>query len=109
MKTVYTCFTTDVIHEGHLNIIRQARKYGQVIVGVLTDQAMIRFDRFPTISFEERLALVRGLEGVSRVVVQDAILYDDIIRQFHLLHIADRTFQSQQPVNTGGLINLLNP
>ena len=83
MKTVYTCFTTDVIHEGHLNIIRQAQKYGEVTVGVLTDEAMIRFDRFPTISFEERLALVRGLEGVSRVVVQDAILYDDIIRQFH--------------------------
>lgn len=83
MKTVYTCFTTDVIHEGHLNIIRQAQKYGEVTVGVLTDEAMIRFDRFPTISFEERLALVRGLDGVSRVVVQDAILYDDIIRQFH--------------------------
>lgn len=83
MKTVYTCFTTDVIHEGHLNIIRQAQKYGEVTVGVLTDEAMIRFDRFPTIPFEERLALVRGLEGVSRVVVQDAILYDDIVRQFH--------------------------
>ena len=81
MKTVYTCFTTDVIHEGHLNIIRQARKYGQVIVGVLTDQAMIRFDRFPTIPFEERLALVKGLEGISRVVVQDTILYDEIVRQ----------------------------
>lgn len=83
MKTVYTCFTTDVIHEGHLNIIRQAQKYGEVTVGVLSDEAMIRFDRFPTISFEERLALVKGLEGVSRVVVQDTILYDDIVRQLH--------------------------
>lgn len=81
MKTVYTCFTTDVIHEGHLNIIRQAQKYGEVTVGVLSDEAMIRFDRFPTVSFEERLALVKGLEGVSRIVIQDTILYDDIIRQ----------------------------
>ena len=81
MKTVYTCFTTDVIHEGHLNIIRQAQKYGEVTVGVLSDEAMIRFDRFPTVSFEERLALAKGLEGVSRIVIQDTILYDDIIRQ----------------------------
>lgn len=81
MKTVYTCFTTDIIHEGHLNIIRQAQKYGEVTVGVLSDEAMIRFDRFPTVSFEERLALVKGLEGVSRVVIQDTILYDGIIRQ----------------------------
>lgn len=83
MKTVYTCFTTDVIHEGHLNIIRQAQQYGDVIVGVLTDEAMIRFDRFPTISFEERLALVKGLEGVSRVEIQDTILYDDIVGRLH--------------------------
>lgn len=34
MKIVYTCFTTDVIHEGHLNIIHEALKYGEVIVGV---------------------------------------------------------------------------
>jgi len=81
MKIVYTCFTTDVIHEGHRNIIRQARNYGEVVVGVLTDGAMIRFDRFPTVSFEERLAIVRAMEGVSRVVVQDTIMYDGIIRQ----------------------------
>ena len=55
MKTVYTCFCTDVIHEGHLNIIHEAAKYGMVIVGVLSDEAMIRFNRFPTVSFAERM------------------------------------------------------
>ena len=45
MKTVYTCFCTDVIHEGHLNIIHEAGKYGEVILGVLGDEAMIRFTR----------------------------------------------------------------
>ena len=43
MATVYTCFCTDVIHEGHMNIIREAKKYGDVIVGVISDKAMIRF------------------------------------------------------------------
>lgn len=81
MKTVYTCFCTDTIHEGHLNIIEKARAYGKVVVGVLSDSAMIRFDRFPTISFEERKALVESVEGVDRVVVQEDILYDKIIKQ----------------------------
>lgn len=58
MKTVYTCFTTDVIHEGHLNIIREAQKYGEVIAGVLSDEAMIRYNRFPTIPFEMRIELI---------------------------------------------------
>lgn len=81
MKKVYTCFCTDIIHEGHLNIINQAKKYGEVIVGVLQDYQMIRYNRFPTISFEERIAMIEKIEGVSRVVVQDQIMYDKIIEQ----------------------------
>lgn len=82
-KTVYTCFCTDVIHAGHLNLLREAKKYGSVTVGVLTDEAMIRFNRFPTISFEERMALIRGVDGIERVVVQGSPLYDDIIQELH--------------------------
>ncbi len=81
MKKVYTCFCTDVIHEGHLNIIRKAREYGEVIVGVLSDAAMIRFNRFPTIPFEERMKIVEEIEGVSEVIVQDEIMYDEVIRR----------------------------
>lgn len=111
MKTVYTCFTTDVIHEGHLNIIRQAQQYGDVIVGVLTDEAMIRFDRFPTISFEERLALVKGLEGVSRVDIQDTILYDDIVgrlRPDYVIHGDNWTTGPQKMIrdNVEGLLRV---
>lgn len=81
MKKIYTCFCTDVIHEGHLNIINHAQKYGEVIVGVLQDYQMIRYNRFPTISFEERIAMIEELEGVSKVVVQDQIMYDTIIER----------------------------
>lgn len=79
MKTVYTCFCTDVIHEGHLNIIDCSKKYGKVIVGVLSDAAMIRYNRFPTITFEERMELVKNMEGVDEVIIQNDIMYDQII------------------------------
>ena len=81
MKKVYTCFCTDIIHEGHLNIINEARKYGEVVVGILSDAAMVRYNRFPTISFEERFKLAEEIEGVGQVVVQNDILYDEIIRK----------------------------
>lgn len=81
MKTVYACFCTDVIHEGHLNIIREANKHGRLIIGVLSDNAMIRYNRFPTISFEERLQLIKNVEGVSEVVVQDQVLYETILEE----------------------------
>lgn len=81
MKKVYTCFCTDVIHEGHLNIINKAKEYGDVIVGVLSDRAMIHFNRFPTVSFEERIQMVKDIEGVSQVIIQEEIMYDEIIEK----------------------------
>ena len=81
MKTVYTCFCTDVIHRGHLNIIKEAEKYGEVIVGVLSDEAMIRFNRFPLISFEERMENARAIVGVSRVIIQEEILYENNMKK----------------------------
>lgn len=79
MKTVYTCFCTDVIHDGHLNIINEAKKLGRVIVGCLSDAALIRFNKFPTVSQEERIKLYRTLEGVEEVVIQNDAFYDDVI------------------------------
>ena len=81
MKTVYACFTTDVIHAGHLNIIREAQKYGRLVAGVMSDAALVKFDRFPTISQEERLALLKAQEGVSDVVLQDDVMYEKVLRE----------------------------
>ncbi len=83
MKKVYTCFCTDIIHEGHLNIINEARKYGELTIGVLTDAAMIRFNRFPTITFEERIKLVENIDGIKNIVIQDDVMYDKIIDKLH--------------------------
>lgn len=79
MKTVYTCFCTDVIHEGHKKIIEEARKYGNVILGTLSDKALIRYNKFPTISEEERINLYKTLDGVDEIVFQNSMMYNDII------------------------------
>ena len=81
MSTVYTCFTTDVIHEGHLNLINEAKKYGEVIIGVLSDECMIRFNRFPSVDFDERKRIAEEIPGVSRVIIQKSIHYDEIIKE----------------------------
>ena len=79
MKTVYTCFCTDVIHEGHLNIIEKAKEHGRVVVGALTDEALIKYNRFPTLSLEERIKLYKELDGVDEVVIQNDFMYNDVI------------------------------
>ncbi len=81
MKKVYTCFCTDVIHEGHLNILKEASRLGEVYVGVLSDGAMVGFNRFPTISLEQRMEIVRATGLVHQVLVQDEITYDQVLEK----------------------------
>ena len=81
MKKVYTCFCTDVIHDGHLNIINEALKYGELTVGVLSDRAMVRYNKFPLLDFEQRLQLIKNIKGVSNVIIQDEIMYDRVVEK----------------------------
>lgn len=81
MKKVYTCFCTDVIHEGHLNILEKANAYGDVYVGVLSDAAMVRYNRFPTISLEKRMEIVKETGLVKEVMIQEYIMYDQIMEE----------------------------
>lgn len=83
MKTVYACFSTDVIHEGHLNIINEAKKYGKVVIGCLSDKASIRYNRFPTVPENERIELYKSIDGIDSVILQNDMLYDDVIKKLH--------------------------
>lgn len=82
-KTVYICLCTDIIHEGHLNIIEQAHRHGKVIVGALGDEALVRYNKFPTISLENRIKLYESLNHVEQVIVQHDVMYNDIIETLH--------------------------
>lgn len=82
-KLVYTCFCTDFLHEGNLNIIKEAHKYGDVVIGVLCDSEMVKFFRFPTKSLDERIKMFEAIPEVSKVIVQNSLMYDDVINELH--------------------------
>ena len=110
MKTVYTCFCTDVIHDGHLNIINEAKKYGSVVIGALSDKALIRYNKFPTISLEERIALYESLDGVDKVVVQNSMMYSDIIPELkpdYVVH-GDNWTSGPESAIRANVVKLLN-
>ena len=110
MAVVYTAFCTDIIHEGHLNIIRNAQRYGEVVLGALSDKALIRYNKFPTISQDERIRLYESLEGVSRVIVQDDYLYDAVIEQLrpdYVIH-GDNWQSGPESVIRANVLDLLS-
>ena len=78
-KKVYMCFSTDIIHNGHIKIIGRAAELGELTVGVLTDEVIARFKRYPLIPLEERMEFFRNIKGIAHVVVQDSLRYDKIL------------------------------
>lgn len=74
-KLVYVGMSADIIHPGHLNILHEAQKYGRVIVGVLTDEAIASYKRLPYLNYEQRSIVVRDLKGVSEVIPQTTLDY----------------------------------
>jgi phosphoenolpyruvate mutase len=75
MKKVYVGMSADLIHHGHLNIIKQAKKLGKVIVGLLTDEAIGSYKRLPLIPFNQRKLIVENIKGVDEVVSQVSLDY----------------------------------
>lgn len=75
MRKVYVGMRADLIHHGHLNIIREARKLGEVIVGLFTDRAIASYKGLPLLTYDERRIIVENIKGVSEVVPQDTLEY----------------------------------
>ncbi|MFY9194169.1 MAG: phosphoenolpyruvate mutase [Methanoculleus sp.] len=74
-KIVYVGMSADIIHPGHLNVIRRAAELGKVTVGVLTDAAVASYKRLPYMTYEQRKEVVASLKGVDRVVPQEQLDY----------------------------------
>ena len=81
-KTVYVGMSADLIHPGHLNIIKEARKLGDVIVGLLADAAIASYKRLPYLTYEQRKTVVENLAGVKKVVPQETLDYVPNLRKY---------------------------
>ena len=75
MKKVYIGMSADLIHPGHINIIKEAAQLGEVTVGVLTDKAIASYKRLPFMTYEQRKEIVENIKGVTRVISQDSLDY----------------------------------
>lgn len=73
MKKVYVAMSADIIHHGHLNVIQEARKLGQVVVGLHTDEVICEYFRNPFLKYEERKQVVENIKGVCKVIPQDTL------------------------------------
>ena len=80
-RKVYMCFSTEYIHSGHIAIIKKASRLGKLTIGVLSDEAVASYRRFPLIPFTERKSLISNIMGVSQVVEQKTLSYAENLHE----------------------------
>lgn len=100
-RTVYMCFSTDIIHGGHISIIRKASKLGKLIIGVLSDEAVASYKRMPLVPASERKRLFENISGVYKVVDQATLSYRDNLEKYKpsiVVHGDDWCSGFQRPI-----------
>ena len=73
--------SADIIHKGHLKIIKIASKRGSVIIGLLTDKAISTYKRIPIMNFKERKLIISSIKGVKKVIAQKTLSYESNLRK----------------------------
>lgn len=100
-RTVYMCFSTDVIHGGHISIIKKAQKLGRLIIGVLSDEAVVSYKRMPLVPASERKIMFENVAGVYKVVEQNSLSYKENLEKYKpsiVVHGDDWCSGFQKPI-----------
>ena len=74
-KKVYVGLSVDIIHEGHINILKTASKYGEIIVGLLTDEAIASYKNIPYLNYNRRKIIIQNIKYVKKVIPQNTLSY----------------------------------
>jgi phosphoenolpyruvate phosphomutase len=79
-KVVYVPMGADLIHSGHINIIEKAKKYGKVIIGLFSDEAISEYKRVPSVSYDDRYNILKNFKGVSKIIKHNHWDYTENLR-----------------------------
>ena len=101
MKKVYIALSVDTIHHGHINLINQAKKYGYLIVGLLTDKAIAEKKRLPLLNWKERKKILENIEGINEIIPQNEWDYSFNLKKIKpdiMLHGDDWKFNEEKNI-----------
>ena len=77
MKKVYVSMIADLLHAGHINILKEAEKYGDITVGLLTSTAINELNDTAYLKYQQRFDVINSLSMVSSIVSQEDASYKE--------------------------------
>tara|TARA_B100000315_G_C14412580_1_gene511694 strand:- start:42 stop:482 length:441 start_codon:yes stop_codon:yes gene_type:complete len=102
----YVAMSADIIHQGHINIIKIAGSYGNVLIGLLTDRAIASFKRLPIVKYAARKVIVENIKGVDKVVPQTTHSYVKNLRKYKpdfVIHGDDWRYGIQKKIRSDAI------
>ncbi len=109
-RLVYMTFSTDIIHGGHIAIIKKAARLGRLMIGVMSDEVVASYKRFPLVPASERKVMFENIAGVYKVVDQNTLSYRENLEKYHpdiVVHGDDWVNGFQKPIREE-VIEILN-
>jgi phosphoenolpyruvate phosphomutase / 2-hydroxyethylphosphonate cytidylyltransferase len=100
-KIVYIGLSADILHEGHINIIKTAKKYGKIVVGLLTDKAIASYKNIPHLSYNQREIVLKNIKFISKIIPQKTLDYTynlNLVRPNFVVHGDDWKNGVQKPI-----------
>ena len=98
-KLVYVPMAADIVHPGHINILRKARELGKVMVGLFTDDAIRSYKPEPYMNYEKREIVISEIKGVDFVVPQISKDYKPNLRKYHPDYMVHGTDWREGPLS----------
>lgn len=91
-KLVYVGMSADILHPGHINIIKEGQKLGEVVIGLLTDEAIASYKRLPYMNYSQRLEILKNIKGIEKIIPQTTLDYRPNLRRLkpdYVIHGTD--------------------
>jgi len=81
---VFVPMAADIIHHGHIRILKKAYNYGTTIVGLMTDSGIKTYKKPPILSFKERKEIIMSIKYVDYIVPLHGLIYFEIAKKLEL-------------------------
>jgi len=108
-KKIYVGLSADILHEGHINILKKAKSLGDVTVGLLTDKAISSYKKLPLLNYKQREIVLKNIKYVNKVIPQDTLDYTNNLYKLkpnYVVH-GDDWKKGIQKKTRGNVIRLL--
>ena len=89
---VYCGMTGDIVHHGHINILKVASGYGDVILGLLTDKAVSTYKKKTTLKYNNRKIVLQSIKYVKKIIPQKTLDYTQNLKKLkpnYVVHGSD--------------------